>query len=27
VVLAQELETWLEKQGIASTVRHRDVDR
>jgi UPF0042 nucleotide-binding protein len=27
VVLAEELETWLEKQGIASTVRHRDVDR
>jgi RNase adapter protein RapZ len=27
VVLAEELETWLEKQGISATVRHRDVDR
>ncbi|MEX0946759.1 MAG: RNase adapter RapZ, partial [Acidimicrobiia bacterium] len=27
VVLAQELVTWLEKQGISATVRHRDVDR
>lgn len=27
VVLAEELETWLEKQGISATVRHRDVDK
>ena len=27
VVLAEELGTWLEKQGISATVRHRDVDR
>jgi UPF0042 nucleotide-binding protein len=27
VVLAQELEAWLEKEGISATVRHRDVDR
>jgi len=27
VVLAEEIETWLEKQGISATVRHRDVDR
>jgi RNase adapter protein RapZ len=27
VVLAEEIETWLEKQGISATVRHRDVDK
>lgn len=27
VVLAEELEAWLEKEGISATVRHRDVDR
>jgi hypothetical protein len=27
VVLAEELGTWLEKQGISASVRHRDVDR
>jgi UPF0042 nucleotide-binding protein len=27
VVLAEELGTWLDKQGISASVRHRDVDR
>ena len=25
--MAEELEAWLEKEGISATVRHRDVDR
>jgi UPF0042 nucleotide-binding protein len=27
VALAEELRKWLDGQGIAATVRHRDIDR